>query len=289
MQNSFPFSFSDIHLVGAVYIDQQYAQNHAHALHQHHDKIELLYVYRGDGRYQIGQREYAVHQGDILICNAYSLHGETLTLQNCIQTYCCALSGLKLPNLMENCLLSSEHRPVISLTQYQPLVHDLMPQIYQLYCTDANDALAEQMARTVLLMTFRELQQQRISNKQQGKQRMEMLVRTITDYLDQHYTDPMLRMKDICHTLHISESYLCHAFKQETGLSPKQYIVLRRIGEAQSLLEATEMPIHEIEEQLGFGSSCHLTSTFKKYVGIAPREYRRHFQSRNNLQSTPER
>lgn len=278
MDGRFPFLLSEIHLAGAFYVDQQYARNHAHALHQHSDKIELLYVYRGDGRYQIGRREYAVHEGDILICNAHSLHGETLSLENSIQTYCCALSGLKMPNLTENCLLSSEQRPVVTLTQYKDLVHDMIPQIYNLFTVQKDDALAEQMARTVLMMTFRELQQQKIDSKSQGKQRMEMLVRSITDYLDQHYTEPMLRMEDICSTLHISESYLFHAFKQETGLSPKQYIILRRIGEAQSLLEVTEMPIHEIEERLGFGSSCHLTATFKKYVGIAPREYRRHFR-----------
>lgn len=39
----------------------------------------------------------------------------------------------------------------------------------------------------------------------------------------------------------------------------------------------TSIPIRQIEEQLGFGSSCHLTTMFKKYVGISPREYRKHF------------
>ncbi len=112
------------------------------------------------------------------------------------------------------------------------------------------------------------------------QRKTEKLVRSITEYLDQHYMDPTLRMEDICSSLHISESYLFHAFKRETGFSPKQYIILRRIGEAQTLLETTDMPIHKIEEMLGFGSSCHLTATFKKYVNISPREYRRNY--RNN-------
>ena len=57
-----------------------------------------------------------------------------------------------------------------------------------------------------------------------------------------------------------------------------QYVIHRRIGEAQSMLVETELPIHRIEEQLGFGSSCHLTSMFKKYVGLSPREYRKHYR-----------
>ena len=60
-----------------------------------------------------------------------------------------------------------------------------------------------------------------------------------------------------------------------------QYVIHRRIGQAQSLLAETNIPIKQIEEQLGFGSSCHLTSMFKKYVGISPREYRKYFSDKN--------
>ncbi len=273
-----PFSIDSVRLTGAFYVDELYAQKHAHALHQHSDKLELLYVYGGDGRYQIGSREYAVHEGDMLICNAHTLHGETLSLKNSIQTYCCALSGLQMTKLPENSLLASERRPIVTLTQYKDLVHEMMPKIYDLFAIQKQGSiLANEMAKTTLLLTFRELQLQETDSKSHVKQRTETLVRSITEYLDRHYTEP-LRMEDICHVLHISESHLSHAFKRETGLSPKQYIMLRRIGEAQSLLETTDIPVHEIEEQLGFSSSCHLTATFKKYVGISPREYRKHYR-----------
>jgi AraC-like DNA-binding protein/mannose-6-phosphate isomerase-like protein (cupin superfamily) len=273
-----PFALEEVHLTGAFYVDQLYAQKHAHALHAHRDKLELLYVCGGEGQYRIGSREYMVREGDLLICNANTLHGETLTLENTIQTYCCALTGVRLPKLPENSLLAAERRPVVTLMRYKELVHQTMPKIYELFLEQKNGAaLAEQMAKTVLLMTMQELQEQETVSKSQAKQRTETLIRSITAYLDRHYTEP-LRMEEICDALHISESHLSHTFKKETGLSPKQYIILRRIGEAQSLLEVSDVPIHEIEEQLGFGSSCHLTATFKKYVGISPREYRKHYR-----------
>ena len=106
-------------------------------------------------------------------------------------------------------------------------------------------------------------------------------MRQITEYLDCHYTES-LSLDKIARYMHISTSYLSHLFKRETGLSPMQYVIHRRIGEAQSLLMETNLPVHLIEERLGFGSSCHLTSMFKKYVGIAPREYRRHFSKSHN-------
>ncbi len=42
-----------------------------------------------------------------------------------------------------------------------------------------------------------------------------------------------------------------------------QYVIHRRIGEAQTLLMDTHIPIHMIEERLGFGSSCHFSAMFK--------------------------
>ena len=279
MKNSkkFPFELEQIKLSGAFYVDEAYAEKHPHMIHQHRDVLELLYVYSGVGRYQVGSREYVIREGDMVICNARTLHGEAPFQEHNIQTYCCALSGVQLEGLDNNCLIPDSHRPVISLQQFQGTIHHIMPEIYQLFSAEADRSfLTRQLSVSVLLMTYEEMQRQESERNSNVKQRTEDLVRHITEYLDMHYTEP-LRMEEISRQLHVSVSHLSHLFKRETGLSPKQYIIHRRVGEAQSLLVETKLPIHEIEEQLGFGSSCHLTAIFKKYVGISPREYRKHF------------
>lgn len=272
---TYPFSIDAIHLINAFYVELKYTQQHAHALHKHKNVIELLYIYDGEGQYHVGRREYAVGAGDMIICNAQTLHGETMNLENTIQTYCIALSGVQLPGLPENCLLSPERRPVVRMTRFKEMADVMMPNIYNIVQAEENQ-LGRQLAISVLMMAWQELQLQQDSNNRYV-QRNELMVREITKYLDEHYTAP-LRMEDISKEFHLSVSYLSHMFKKETGLSPKQYIIHRRIGEAQSLLSESDIPIGQIEEQLGFTSSCHLTSTFKKYVGISPREYRQHFR-----------
>ncbi|MBR0288235.1 MAG: helix-turn-helix domain-containing protein, partial [Selenomonadaceae bacterium] len=72
--------------------------------------------------------------------------------------------------------------------------------------------------------------------------------------------------------------------KKETGLSPIQYMMQRRIGEAQSLLVETSLPIQEIEFRLGFNDSAHFSKMFKKHVGVTPKEYRKHFAGRRRRQ-----
>lgn len=273
--DTIPFSTDNITLSGSFFVDRNYTQKHAHTLHQHKSVLELLYVCDGEGCYQVGNREYAVSEGDMIICNALTLHGETLSLKNTIQTYCIALSGVQLPQLPANCLVAAEHRPVISLTRFRDMISSILPHIHDMFLLKEY-RMGQQLAVAVLMMTYQELQQQR-ENDSPLVQRNEMIIRKISRYLDEHYTEP-LRMDDLSEEFHLSVSHLSHMFKRETGFSPKQYIVLRRIGEAQSLLTESDMPIGQIEEQLGFSSSCHLTATFKKYVGISPREYRKHFR-----------
>ena len=111
------------------------------------------------------------------------------------------------------------------------------------------------------------------------RKKRERLINKITDYLNEHYAEA-LTLSQISEKFFISASHLSHVFKKETGLSPIQYMMQRRIGEAQSLLVETLLPIQEIEEQLGFNDSAHFSKMFKKCVGVTPKEYRKHFAER---------
>ncbi len=274
------FDMEKVQLLDAIYVDRQFSIEHRHVLHTHMDRLELLYIGSGAGRYQVGSREYAVKEGDMVACNAGTLHGEHLTLPNDIQTYCLAFSGIRIPDLPENVLISHKRRPVVSLKKYRDPISWMMVRIYELYGKNLPDSwLAPAMAKTVLAMTYYELiEQEKTMERVPILQKNETLMRDITEYLDHNYRKESLRMRDLIDRFHVSESFLSHEFRKETGLSPKQYIVLRRIGEAQSLLESTDKSIGEIETELGFSSGVHFSATFKKYVGMSPREYRKYYR-----------
>ena len=64
-----------------------------------------------------------------------------------------------------------------------------------------------------------------------------------------------------------------------------QYMMQRRIGEAQSLFVETSIPIQDIEYQLGLNDNAHFSKMFKQYVGVTPKEYRKHFSDRRRRKS----
>ena len=139
-----------------------------------------------------------------------------------------------------------------------------------------NRAVCEILAIGLLNFVYLQLQQPVVSNRPKQK-RTEEIIRYVTEYLDTHYAEP-LSLQKLEERFNINQYYLSHIFKAQLDISPMRYVLNRKIGEAQSLLMNTDMPIGEISESLGFSDNCHLSSMFKKCVGITPTQYRRHFK-----------
>lgn len=105
-------------------------------------------------------------------------------------------------------------------------------------------------------------------------QRTDNICQQITTYINTNLSSQLTRNEIAAH-VYLSADYVTKLFKRETGQSLIDYIIQRRIDQAKIYLRQTEMPISEICERTGFSSLSHFSATFKKYVGIRPRDYRR--------------
>lgn len=73
----------------------------------------------------------------------------------------------------------------------------------------------------------------------------------------------------------LSKSYIIHLFSDEFNITPKQYILQKKIDTAKVLLRDNRCELCEIAEILHFSSVQHFSATFKRYTGITPDAYRR--------------
>lgn len=83
-----------------------------------------------------------------------------------------------------------------------------------------------------------------------------------------------LRIEDIARELRVSPAYLTKRFKQELGITPHHFLLLKRIKRAQDLLVNTTFSIAEIADESGFSHQSHLTRNFSKVVGVSPLKFR---------------
>ncbi|WP_018686330.1 GlxA family transcriptional regulator [Actinokineospora enzanensis] len=68
-------------------------------------------------------------------------------------------------------------------------------------------------------------------------------------------------------------------FRAETGLSPGVWLVQQRVRHARYLLENTDLPVDQVAERAGLGSSASLRQHLRAAIGVSPVAYRRTFRS----------
>ncbi|GAB4084652.1 helix-turn-helix domain-containing protein [Myceligenerans cantabricum] len=68
-------------------------------------------------------------------------------------------------------------------------------------------------------------------------------------------------------------------FRAETGESPGQWLVRRRVDEARRLLEETDLAVEQIAARCGFGTAQSLRAHVQATLGVNPTQYRRTFRA----------
>ncbi len=99
-------------------------------------------------------------------------------------------------------------------------------------------------------------------------------MRLITSYIDAH-SDQQIRIDTLAALADISKFHFARMFKQETGLSPYQYVLRHRIRKLRGLLMDSRKSLAELAFEVGFSSQSHMSETFRKVVGISPGKYRK--------------
>jgi two-component system response regulator YesN len=87
--------------------------------------------------------------------------------------------------------------------------------------------------------------------------------------------DPDLRIESIAAEVGGGTASLRARFRTETGLSMHDFLLQQRIEGAKKRLEDSSHGITKIAYDLGFSSSQYFATTFRRFVGMAPGEYRR--------------
>lgn len=99
-------------------------------------------------------------------------------------------------------------------------------------------------------------------------------VRGIVEYINTNI-EKKLEVEQLLQTTQWTKRHLTRIFMQYLQISPYQYILIRKIEKAKSLLKETNIPINEIAFDLGFQSYSSFTNTFKKINNETPDNYRK--------------
>jgi AraC family transcriptional regulator len=83
-----------------------------------------------------------------------------------------------------------------------------------------------------------------------------------------------LSLDELAHRAGLSRSAFTRGFRGAVGLSPHQYLLVRRIERAKMLLCKTDFELSSIAQEVGFSSQSHFTANFRNLVGCTPARFR---------------
>jgi AraC-like DNA-binding protein len=82
-------------------------------------------------------------------------------------------------------------------------------------------------------------------------------------------------LEELAGAVGLSVASFCRRFKNSTGLPPYQYLLHARVARAKQALRRRNTSLSELALSLGFYDQSQFTNTFRRIVGVSPRDYRR--------------
>lgn len=142
--------------------------------------------------------------------------------------------------------------------------------------SDLEQMLAENLAEALCLHVVREYALGgRISEPMGLPAYFSLRERTfLRGFIEDHLDGP-LSLERLAALVERSIHNFLIAFRAAFGTTPIQYVIERRLACVRAMLIGSSMTVTEIALATGFSSHSHLTTTFRKHMGISPTEWRR--------------
>lgn len=163
--------------------------------------------------------------------------------------------------LLNNCPVLSEVKEVGLL--FQNIQSEFINQEIG-YATRINQSVDE-----LFILIARQLTRQN-NSRRDFPQTFMKLEQTLRDNLSHQWT-----VEEMAALVGLGITTFSEKVKSYTGFSPLNYLINIRISEAIKLLKRPDVHVTDIALDVGFYSSQHFATTFKKLTGYTPSEFRK--------------
>lgn len=248
-----------------------------HSIQHTHNCSELFYVIEGHGQFLIENKTHPVSVNDLVIVNPNVLHTEVSLNSSPLKYIVLGVEGLELTATSEEnntnfCIINLKNIKDTILHYLQNIMTEIETKKpgYDVVCQDLMEILIVLLGRQTNFSTMLTP----VSKK------TNRLCGATKRYIDTHYQEN-ITLDHLAEINHVSKYHLAHAFTEEYGISPINYLISKRISEAEHLLRTTDFSLSLISNTTGFSSSSYFAQIFKKQKGMSPTEYRKLSRSEN--------
>ena len=250
-----------------------------------HDYIEIMYVCSGSITHLIDGKEVRLDTDDLIILGKDTRHSILAAGQNDL-----GINLIISTDLFETLFHSLRRNSRLSGKKFEDLlrrdglpycifsagesiaIRNLMESMIASVIRDGNaDGYILQQSLGLLLCYL--AAQSGEEEADEGEGYREQMKKKILNYIHTSYSTATLT--EAARMLGLSAPYLSRLCCQSLGESFKELLMRERFSAACELLCATDMPIGDIINHVGYENSSYFHKEFKKRYGMTPKEYRR--------------
>ncbi|PHI18147.1 AraC family transcriptional regulator [Lewinellaceae bacterium SD302] len=151
---------------------------------------------------------------------------------------------------------------------------DLILRENQNFSTDSVP-LIQSLMSSVLELLLRNIRKSpffEVATETQGDERINNLLVYINENIS---NSALLKVDRLAKHFHLSPTYLGEYFRKNVNVSLREYIIKTKLKLVEIRLLNSDLTLTEIAEELNFTDVSHLSKTFKRYVGISLRDFRK--------------
>lgn len=253
-----------------------------------HEFVELVLILSGKGIHSVEQTDLALSRGDICVIprgvnHSYKQVSEDFSLINILFIP----EMLPIPGL-----------DVMQLPGFKPILTGYIPDEKYKYISFHVDEDLFEFLETLSLQLVKEHEElspgksfvslgifmtligklaRRFSSESRFSSFDYEAAAKVISYLNKNYREEVSIAK-MCKIGGMSKSTLMRNFKKTAGVSPLQYMIGLRLGEAAVLLRSTEKSYWEIAAAVGFNDANYLGRQFKQVYGVTLGTYRKRYR-----------
>ena len=231
--------------------------------------FQLLYVATGKAHFHIDGKEEIVTAGHMVLYRPkepqkYEYYGEDQT-----EAYWVHFTGSDVTNILRSYGLTKDKKIFYcgSGLEYKNLFRAMIQELQ--LCKEDYPEMLEMYLREIFIRLHRYFNSvAKVDNSQIAEDIDNAML-----YFAEHYNENIC-IEDYAKEHHMSTSWFIRNFKEFTGSTPMQYILAKRIYNAEILLLNDSYNITEIANIIGYDNPLYFSRIFKKVKGISPSEYR---------------
>ena len=257
-------------------LDENYDRGIIHS----HAYYEFYYFIRGNIRVMIEDTSYEVRPYDFFLFPPGYMHRNVASREENLvyeRAYFYLTEEMLRTMDSRECCLSEIMHGVVRENRFQfhlnretceGLIHRMDRIIETENSPDPLDRCINRARVMILVASMCSIMQHSIS--QEGVQ-SDPVITDVMQYISSHLTET-LSLDRLAEQFFVSKYYMVHAFKEKTGTTIHQYLMLKRIVHAQMLMKRGVPPMQAARDS-GFEDYTGFYRAFRNRTGYAPSEY----------------